>query len=82
MKSRGMTKEEATKYVEKRDEDRMGYVRNYFKADASDPSHYDMVINTEMTGIEGAAKIVVTAFHDWVKKTEQAAPTLKSASAK
>jgi hypothetical protein len=41
-----------------------------------------MVINTEMTGIEGAVKIVVTAFHDWVKKTEQAGTTLKSASAK
>jgi|WetSurMetagenome_2_1015567.scaffolds.fasta_scaffold15666_4 cytidylate kinase len=82
MTSRGMTKEEAMKYVEKRDKDRMGYIRNYFKADASDPSHYDIIINTEMTGIEGAAKIVVNAFHDWVKKTEQAAPTRKSASAK
>jgi cytidylate kinase len=82
MKSRGMTKADAMKYVEKRDEDRAGYIRNYFKADASDPSHYDMVINTEMTGIEGAVKIVLTAFHDWVKKTEQAGPTLKSASAK
>ncbi|HET6489174.1 MAG TPA: cytidylate kinase-like family protein [Syntrophales bacterium] len=82
MKSRGMTKEEATKYVDKRDADRMGYVRNYFKADASDPSHYDLVINTEMTGIEGAAKIAVNAFHDWVKKSEQAAPTRKSARAK
>jgi cytidylate kinase len=82
MKSRGMSKAEATKYVEKRDEDRTGYIRNYFKADASDPSQYDMVINTEMTGIEGAVKIVVTAFHDWVKKTEQGGPTLKSASAK
>jgi hypothetical protein len=82
MKSRGMTKEEATKYVDKKDADRMGYVRNYFKADASDPSHYDLVINTEMTGIEGAAKIAVNAFHDWVKKSEQAAPTRKSARAK
>ena len=82
VKSRGMTTTEATKYVEKRDEDRMGYIKNYFKANAADPSHYDMVINTEMTGIEGAVKIVVEAFHNWVKKTEQAGPNLKSASAK
>jgi cytidylate kinase len=82
MKSRGMTKEEATKYVMKRDEDRAGYIKNYFKADASDPSHYDMVINTEMTGIEGAVKIVVDAFHNWVKKAEQKGPPVKSASAK
>jgi cytidylate kinase len=82
MKSRGMTKADAMKYVEKRDEDRAGYIRNYFKADASDPSQYDMVINTEMTGIEGAVKIVVDAFHNWVKKAEQKGPPLKSASAK
>ena len=80
--SRGMTKADATKYVEKRDEDRMGYIKNYFKADASDPSHYNMVINTEMTGIEGAVKIVVAAYQNWVTKTEQAGPTMKSASAK
>jgi cytidylate kinase len=60
----------------------MGYIKNYFKADASDPSCYDMVINTEMTGIEGAVKIVLTAFHDWVKKTEQAGPNKMIASAK
>jgi cytidylate kinase len=82
MKSRGMTKDEAAKYVEKRDIDRMGYIKNYFKADASDPSCYDMVINTEMTGIEGAVKIVLTAFRDWVKKTEQAGPNKMIASAK
>ncbi len=82
IKTRGMTRTEATKCVEKKDEDRMGYIRNYFKADAADPSHYDMVVNTEMTGIEGAVKIVVDAFQSWLKKTEQAGPTLKSASAK
>jgi cytidylate kinase len=82
MTSRGMTKTDATKYVQKRDEDRMGYIKNYFKADASDPSHYNMVINTEMTGIEGAVKIVVDAFHEWVKKAEQKSLPVKSASAK
>lgn len=82
IKSRGMTKADATKYVEKRDEDRAGYIKNYFKADASDPSHYNMVINTEMTGIEGAVKIVVAAFQNWVTKTEQTGPTMRSASAK
>lgn len=82
MKSRGMTKAEATKYVEKRDEDRKGYIKNYFKADASDPSYYDMVINTEVTGIEGAVKTVVSSFHDWVKKTQQAIAPAKNASAK
>lgn len=82
MKSRGMEKADATKYVDKKDVDRKGYIKNYFKSDASDPSHYDIVINTEMTGIEGAVKIVINAFHDWMRKTEQTGPARKSASAK
>jgi cytidylate kinase len=82
VQSRGLTRAEAMKYVEKKDEDRIGFIRKYFKADASDPSHYDLVINTEMTGIEGAAKIAAGAFHDWVKKAEQAGPPMKRASAR
>ncbi len=82
MESRRMTQEEATKYVDKKDEDRRGYIRNYFKVDPSDPSHYDIVINTEMTGIEGALRIAVNAFHDWVQKTEQAKTIRKRASAR
>ncbi len=82
MKSRGMTKEDAMKYVNKRDEDRGGYIKNYFKADAGDPSLYDLVINTEVTGIEGALRIILSAFHDWVQKKGHTDHPVKSASAR
>ncbi len=82
MQSRNMTQPEAAKYVEKRDADRSGYIRNYFKADAADPSHYDMVVNTEVTGIEGAVKIVLSAFHDWVAKKGKPSQPARSAEAR
>jgi cytidylate kinase len=67
MKTRGLTKSETLRYVEKRDADRVGYIKKYFKADPNDSIHYDMVINTEMLGIEGAAKAVLGALQDRIK---------------
>lgn len=61
MKTRGMSRPEAQKYVEKRDADRAGFIRKFFKANGADPAHYDMVVNTEMTGIEGAVQAVLGA---------------------
>lgn len=82
MKTRNMAEPEAAKYVERRDTDRSGYIRNYFKADASDPTHYDLLVNTEVTGIEGAVKIVLSAFHDWVNRKEKAGQPAKTARAR
>jgi cytidylate kinase len=67
MKSRDMTKAEAEKYVEKRDADRTGFIQKYFKADADDPGHFDLVVNTEMLGIEGAFRIVSAAIRQRIK---------------
>lgn len=61
MKSRSMTRPEAQKYVEQRDADRAGFIEKYFKTAADDPAHFDLVVNTEMVGIEGAFQIVSTA---------------------
>jgi cytidylate kinase len=74
MKSRDMTRSEAQKYVEQRDADRMGFIRKYFTADADDPSHFDMVVNTEMLGIEGAFQIVSLATRQRIKPPGEAKP--------
>lgn len=66
MTRRGLTHAEAKSYVERRDADRQGYIKNYFKVDASDPIHYDMVLNTETLGIDGAYRIVAAAIPNWV----------------
>jgi len=58
MTSRGMSQADSQKYVEKKDTDRTGFIKKYFKIDASDPAHYDMVINTETLGIDGAVMAI------------------------
>lgn len=74
MKSRDMTKAEAQQYVEQRDADRTGFIQKYFKADADDPSHFDLVINTEMFGIEGAFRIVSAVVRQRIKPETEVAP--------
>jgi cytidylate kinase len=74
IKSRDMTRAEAEKYVEKRDTDRTGFIRKYFKADADDPCHFDLVINTEMLGIEGAFLTVSAAIRHRIKPVKEPTP--------
>ncbi len=68
MRDYGSTKEDAEKYVIKTDSDRRAYLRKYFNADVTDPSHYDMVINTGKLGIDGTVEAVKAAFGIWKKK--------------
>ena len=82
MRIRGLTHGDAQKYIEKRDADRIAFVRKYFQTDAMDPLNYDLVINTEKVGIEGAVDTILIAFRDWTKsageKTRGAAKRAKA----
>ena len=62
------TKEDAKKYVIKTDSDRRAYLRKYFNADVTDPSHYDMLLNTGKIGIDGSVEAVAAAFTFWKQK--------------
>jgi cytidylate kinase len=82
MKIRNLSRDEAQKYIEKRDADRIAFVRKYFQTDAMDPLNYDLVINTEKVGIDGSADTVLIAFGDWTKIYEAKKPgTAKKAKA-
>jgi cytidylate kinase len=70
MKIRNLSRADAQKYIEKRDSDRIAFVRKYFQVDAMDPQHYDLVINTEKVGIDGAVDTILIAFGDWTKMDE------------
>jgi cytidylate kinase len=80
MKTRHMTQAEAQKYVERRDADRTGYIRKYFKAGADDPADFDMVINTEMLGIEGAFLIASSVVRQRIKAGAEAGEAKSPAS--
>jgi len=69
----GSSREDAVKYVIKTDSDRRAYLRKYFNADVTNPSDYDMVINTGKLGIDGAVETVKVAFAAW-KRNYNAKP--------
>lgn len=75
MKIRSLSRGDAQKYIDKRDADRIAFVRKYFQAEAMDPLNYDLVINTEKVGIEGAVDTILIAFRDWTKGFEDKKPS-------
>jgi cytidylate kinase len=61
------TKEQAESYVVKTEADRRAFIRKYFHADVTDPTQYDIVVNTHWIGMEGAAKAILVAFKSWME---------------
>jgi len=54
-----LTNKAAEKMIRKSDNEKKGFLRFAFQMDWENPSLYDLVINTEKLGIEGAAKLVL-----------------------
>jgi cytidylate kinase len=59
MTQSGMGKNAAKKLIHKSDHERRGFCRFAFHLDWDDPSLYDLVINTDKIGIDGAAKLII-----------------------
>ena len=74
IRTRRMTHAEAQKYVEKKDADRSGFIRKYFKADADDPTNFDLVVNTGEMGIETAYTVVAAVIRKRIQAEEKAKP--------
>jgi hypothetical protein len=55
------SRDEARKRVIRTESDRRAFIRKYFNADISEPTQYDLVINTDNISIETAAKTVGSA---------------------
>ena len=71
-----LSEAEAAKRVKGKDEARREYVRRYFRGDLSDPTLYDLTLNTGRLGFEGAAAIIahaaVSRYQARVAKSAQA----------
>jgi hypothetical protein len=61
MESMGIGDEEARQEIAHFDEGSGEFVKRYFRANITDPIHYDMVLNTKRLGIEEAASLIVDA---------------------
>ena len=59
MKLKGMSEEASRKLIKKSDHEKEGFFRFAFHMDWSDPSLYDLIINTEQIGLDLAAKIIM-----------------------
>jgi cytidylate kinase len=69
MRIHELSREDAKKYIEKRDADRIAFVRTYFETDwlEVNPTNFDLIINTEKVGIEGAVDAILVSFQEWRK---------------
>lgn len=59
MERRHLGRDEATRYVKHLDRGRREFVQKYFHRDAEDPRLYDVVVNLEHMGPEGAAELIL-----------------------
>ena len=63
MAQHGLARPAAEKMIARDDHDRRGFLRFAFRLEYTDPSLYDLVINTDKFGVEGAAKLIVDALN-------------------
>ncbi len=59
--ARGVDDREATRLVKQEDSGRAGYLKQFYGVDRELPTHYDLVVNTDILTAEDASKLVATA---------------------
>jgi len=58
----GLSRPEAEQQVRQVERERQGFHRRYYRQEVSEPTHYDLVVNTGVMGVEACANVVVTAY--------------------
>jgi hypothetical protein len=59
--SLGIDKKEAARVIKKSDAGRADYVKRFYRIGAEQPTHYDLVINTDKLTPDDAARLIVDA---------------------
>ena len=59
--ARGIAPKEARRSIKEADAARADYLRRFYGVDAELPTHYDLVVNTDVLSIEQAAELVAQA---------------------
>ena len=66
MKSGGLSREDALRFIEDNDKAMAEYLQRFYNLDFEDPAIYDMVLNTGKMDLGIAARIIVSvASHAW-----------------
>jgi cytidylate kinase len=58
-----ISKEEAARQVEKIDRERIGFINDHFRKDATDPRQYDLVLNSSRFSVGECAALIIEALH-------------------
>jgi hypothetical protein len=57
----GIAPEEATRWVESTDGERVRFVKDHFHKDPTDPRHYDLVLNSSRFSVPECADVIIEA---------------------
>lgn len=57
----GLDEAQAARAVERSDANRADYIKRFYGISSEDPTHYDLVINTDRLSLQDAAELVVAA---------------------
>jgi hypothetical protein len=82
-KRRGLSREEAARWIEKTDRERVSFVRDHFHKDATSAVPYDLTLNTARLSIEACADLIVEALKHLeaqARTTAPAAPLVSTTS--
>ena len=59
---RGLDERHARREVERKDQERRSFVRQYFSRDVADPSGYDVIVNTGTLALERARDVILHVY--------------------
>ncbi len=59
----GTSPEEAKRWVERTDHERVRFVKDHFRKDPTDPLGYDLVLNSSRWGVPECADLIIEALH-------------------
>jgi cytidylate kinase len=57
------SEKDARRNIMRSEAERRAFIRKYFQTDLTEPTNYDLVVNTENTGIDIAARIIKEVFN-------------------
>jgi cytidylate kinase len=63
VRAEGLSREEATRRVATLDRERAEFTHRHFRADPTDPSHYDLLLNCARFGVSESADLIIEALH-------------------
>ena len=63
----GLPRDEAGRRVAEVERDRVGFIRTHFQKDPTEPTGYDLLLNSSRLSVADCAELVVTALHRLAK---------------